>query len=305
MNARLLAQLERLGPVRRDEPLARHTTLGVGGPADLYFVAQGEEQLRAAFRLAREHGLPAFILGAGSNILVGDGGIRGLVIENRSGRVEGPRPNGDGLRVRAESGASLAPLARRLSLTGCAGLEWACGIPGTLGGALVYNAGAYGGCLQDVLVAARLLDEGGAIAEVGPEELALRYRGSALTRGILRGRLVLSLELRLMEGDPEALRRRVEELDARRRAAQPPGRNAGSMFKNPVEHPAWWLIDRVGLRGHRIGGAQISERHANFFLNLGEATAADVVALMNLARERVREQFGIELQPEVALVGEF
>jgi UDP-N-acetylmuramate dehydrogenase len=169
---------------------------------------------------------------------------------------------------------------------------------------VVYNAGAYGGCLRDVLVRATLCDGEGRIFDLGPEELALDYRGSVLTRGIVRGLTVLSVELRLWEGDADALRQRVRALDARRRAAQPAGRNAGSVFKNPVERPAWWLIDQVGLRGHRIGDAQISQKHANFILNLGQARAADVKALIDLARERVRERFGIELELEVGLVGE-
>ena len=305
MNEELLAELRQVGPLRLKEPLSRHTTFGVGGPADAYLAADTEEQLRAAFTIARRHGVPLFILGSGSNILVGDGGTRGLVIENRASQVQGPSPNGAGFKVRAASGVSFAGLARRLSFAGYAGLEWASGIPGTLGGAVVYNAGAYGSCLQDILKGIRLVDEQGAIIEMRPEELALGYRGSVFTRGVLRDKTVLSVDLTVHQGDAQTLRQRVRELDARRKAAQPAGRNCGSVFKNPVEHPAWWLIDQVGLRGHRIGNAQISEQHANFFLNLGGATAADVVALMELARSRVRERFGVDLEPEVALVGEF
>jgi len=191
-----------------------------------------------------------------------------------------------------------------LSFAGYAGLEWASGIPGSLGGAVVYNAGAYGGCLQDVLEGARLVDERDEVVELGPQELALGYRGSVFTRGVLRDRVVLSVDLRVRQGDPQALRQRVRELDARRRAAQPRGRNAGSMFKNPPERPAWWLIDQVGLRGYRIGDAQISQLHTNFFLNLGQARASQVKALMDLARARIRQKFGIELEAEVTLVGE-
>lgn len=304
MNEQALAELRAVGPVRLDEPLSRHTTFGVGGPADIYFAADSEEQLRQAAHWARRHRVPLFVLGSGSNILIGDGGIRGLVIENRTNKVEGPSPNGAGFKVRAASGISFAALARRLSFAGFAGLEWASGIPGTLGGAVVYNAGAYGGCLQDVLKAVRLADENDAVVEMRPDELALGYRGSVFTRGILRDRLILSVDLGVLEGDAQALASRIHELDTRRKAAQPPGRNAGSIFKNPVEHPAWWLIDQVGLRGHRIGNAQISEQHTNFFLNLGDARAADVIALMELARQRVRERFGLELEAEVALVGE-
>ncbi len=296
--------LRRLGPVRLMEPMRRHTTWGVGGPADVYFVARSQEELVRAFVLARQHDVPVFVLGSGSNVLVGDEGIRGLVIENQAVGLEGPRRENGWLLVRVQSGTSLASAARRLSFAGVAGLEWACGIPGTVGGAVVYNAGAYGGCLRDVLVTARLADAEGRLLEMGPDDLALGYRGSVLTRGLLRDLVVLSVDLRLWEGDARQLKGRVRELDARRKAAQALGRNAGSVFKNPPEHPAWWLIDQVGLRGHRIGDAQISEKHANFILNLGRARAADIAALIELARERVRQRFGVELELEVALVGE-
>jgi UDP-N-acetylmuramate dehydrogenase len=169
--------------------------------------------------------------------------------------------------------------------------------------AVVYNAGAYGGCLADVLLSVRVVN-GGRPMKIAASELSLGYRGSAFTRGILAGKLVLSADLLLHEGDAATLTQRIAELDARRLAAQPRGRNAGSIFKNTPEHPAWWLIDQVGLRGHSIGGAQISTRHTNFFVNRGRARAADIVALMDLARQKVEERFGIQLEAEVALVGE-
>jgi UDP-N-acetylmuramate dehydrogenase len=304
MNEAFLRQLRALGPVLLDEPLSRHTTFGVGGPADVYFQARSEEQLRGALRAAHEHGVSVFVLGAGSNVLILDGGIRGLVIENATDTVDGPMPNGAGLKVRAASGVSFAALSRRLSFAGYGGLEWASGIPGTLGGAAVYNAGAYGKSLIDVLKGIRIVDPENGIVEMRPEELALGYRNSAFTGGPLTGHVVLSVDLALEKGDAAELRARVRELDARRLSAQPRGRNAGSMFRNPEERPSWWLIDEVGLRGHRIGNAEISTQHTNFFLNLGGASAADVLALMELARSRVRERFGIELENEVATAGE-
>jgi UDP-N-acetylmuramate dehydrogenase len=307
MDEEFLTELRALGaavPVRLDEPMARHTTFGIGGPADCYAVATSEDHLLSLTDIAVQHGVPIFVLGSGSNVLVGDDGIRGLVIENRHDRCEEPALQASGgFRLRAASGASFATLARRLAQAGVAGLEWACGIPGTLGGAVVYNAGAYGGCLADVLLSVRVVN-GGRPMEIGASELSLGYRGSAFTRGILAGKLVLSADLLLHEGDAAALTQRIAELDARRLAAQPRGRNAGSIFKNTPEHPAWWLIDQVGLRGQRIGDAQISTRHTNFFVNRGRARAADVVALMDLARQRVEERFGIQLEAEVALVGE-
>ena len=299
----LIAELAGLGPLREDEPLARHTTFGIGGPADAYFVAASAEALAGAVALCHRYETPFFVLGSGSNILVGDGGIRGVTIENRATEVDGPQP-GDGVALlRAGSGASLAALARRLARQGWAGLEWAGGIPGTVGGAVVYNAGAYGGCLADILVSVRVGNSEGE-REVPAADLGLTYRGSAFTRGLLGGKAVLSAAFHLLRGDAAQLAERVSELDRRRLSAQPRGRNAGSIFKNAPEHPAWRLIDQAGLRGHRVGDAVISPKHCNFFVNAGHARAADVKALIDQARERVMARFSLELDLEVALVGE-
>jgi UDP-N-acetylmuramate dehydrogenase len=305
VDSQFLAEMRQAATVRLDEPMSDHTTFGIGGPADAYAIAESEKQLKALADTAHRHAAPFFILGAGSNILVGDGGIRGLVIENRSDRVDQPISQSNGsLLVRAQSGTSIAGLARRFSQAGLAGLEWACGIPGSLGGAVIYNAGAYGGCLADCLRSVRVTNSSTEVTELAASELALGYRGSAFTRGVLQGKVVLSADLILHEGDPQALTARVAELDARRQAAQPRERNAGSVFKNTPEHPTWWLIDQVGLRGHRTGDAQISPKHTNFIVNCGHASASDVKALMALAQERVEERFGLHLEPEVTLVGE-
>lgn len=300
----LLNELEGKVTIRRDEPLSRHTTIGVGGIADAYVTVKDQGQMQVVIAIARSNSCPVFVLGSGSNIIVSDLGIRGLVVENKNKSAEQPRATKEGYRLWADSGISLAALARRLSFSGYSGLEWASGIPGTIGGAVVYNAGAYGGCLQDVLTRVRLLDEEGRIVEETPEGLCLGYRGSAFTRGMMRGMVVLAVELSVRPTNPAKLRQRVQELDARRIAAQPKGLNAGSTFKNPLEYPAWWLIDRVGLRGHRIGDAQISDQHTNFFINLGHARATDFVALMDLAQERIKTRFRISLEPEIALIGE-
>ena len=208
--------------------------------------------------------------------------------------------------IRADAGASFAQISRHLSFQGLAGLEWACGIPGTIGGAVVYNAGAYGGCLGDVLQRIAVFDPdapgGEHVIEAG--DLGLVYRGSAFTRGMMAGRSVLWAEFALWPGDEAELRARIADYDARRLKAQPRGRNAGSFFKNPPDHPAWRLLDSVGMRGYQIGGAQFSDKHCNFLINAGDATAADVAALMHEAQRRVREQHGIELHNEVTLVGE-
>jgi len=300
-----LDRLRELGEVHLDEPLARHVTFGVGGPADAFFVALTEDQLRGGFALARSNDVPVFIFGSGSNVLVGDGGVRGLVIENRTDAIVGPAQNGAGLKVRVASGVSFAALARRMANAGYAGVEWACGIPGSLGGAVVTNAGAYEHSLAPALVGARLADGKGVIAELTADELDLTYRNSAFSRGQITDRIVLSVDLRVQDGDVRELKAKVKELDRQRKAAQPPGRNCGSVFKNPADHPSWWYVEQVGLRGHRIGQAQFSERHANFILNLGGAKATDIMSLIRLAQERTREQFGVELDTEVMMVGEF
>jgi UDP-N-acetylmuramate dehydrogenase len=302
----LFHDLAQIAPVKRDEPLGRYTTFGVGGPADAFVVASTADQVAATVRLCRETGTPFFILGSGSNIVIGDKGIPGVTIGNQAAAQTQPESIVNGEQrflVRADAGCSFAGLARHLAFAGYAGLEWACGIPGTVGGAVVYNAGAYGGCLGDVLRRVAVGDEAGE-HELKAEELGLVYRGSAFTRGLMAGRAVLWAEVALWPGDPGDLKARVQDYDRRRLAAQPRGRNAGSFFKNPPGQPAWKLIEAVGLRGHRIGGAEFSDKHCNFMVNAGNATAADVFALKSLAQTRVREQFGIDLENEVALVGE-
>ncbi len=301
----LANELERLGELRRAELMARHTTFGIGGPADLYLKIVDSETLVAAATAVRRAGVPLFILGSGSNVLVGDDGIRGVVIENDAKRIAGPTLIRDGIAgVRGESGASFAATARRLCRAGYWGLEWAVGIPGTLGGAVVYNAGAYGGCLADVLTEIEVLEPDGARRAIPASDLCLEYRGSVFTRGLLRDRVILGLTFELRPGDPEQIVSHIAGLDEKRLATQPRGRNAGSIFKNPSEHPAWWLIDQVGLRGARAGDAEISAKHANFFSNVGRARAGEVKQLMDLAARRVLEQYAIELHLEVALIGE-
>jgi UDP-N-acetylmuramate dehydrogenase len=300
----LFGRLKATAPTRRDEPLARHVTFGIGGPADMLVTVRSAEELARAVVTAREFGAPLFILGAGSNILVGDRGIRGVVIDNQAKRMDGPAERGGEWLVRAESGASFATLARHLAKDGFGGIEWASGIPGSLGGAVVYNAGAYGGCLADVARSVTMLLGDGAQREMAAAELKLTYRNSIFTRGECDGCVVLAVTFAVTRGEPAALLRRIDEIDAQRLGAQPRGRTGGSTFKNPEGRHAWELIDAVGLRGYRIGDAQISEKHCNFFLNTGAARAADVYALMREARRRVRERFGIELENEVVLVGE-
>lgn len=298
----LAARLEGQGELRRDEPLSRHTTFGIGGPADLFLTVRDAGQLGFAVNAAHEAGVSIFVLGSGSNILVADAGMRGLVIDNRARREEA---DGSGLRYRVESGTSFAAFSRKMCRQGLEGMAWAVGIPGTLGGAVVYNAGAYGGCLADVLTRVRLQEHGDGDEWIEAANLGLVYRGSVFTRGQFDGRTVLEAEVQLAPGDAKALLERAASYDARRLGAQPRGRNAGSMFKNPPQSPAWKLIDEAGLRGATRGDAAISDKHCNFFVNYGNARAADVAWLVEEAQRRVREQYGIELQREVAFVGDW
>ena len=305
MNEDLIKALNEIAEVRTDEPVSRHATFGVGGPADVYVIAKTEDELRLAYAAAKAHEAPAFIFGSGSNVLVGDLGIRGVTIENRTSDVSEPSQNGHGLKIRVASGVSLATLARRMASAGYGGIEWACGIPGSIGGAVVSNAGAYDRSLKDVLKNVRVGDATGNVSTVPLTDLHLEYRHSAFTEGEIANVVLLSADLYVNEADKEELKAKVQEFDADRKASQPPGQNCGSVFKNPIDHPSWWYVDQVGLRGHRIGNAQFSELHTNFILNLGGATARDIVQLIELAEERVEAQFEVDLEREVALIGEF
>ena len=285
--------------LRQGEALARHTSSRMGGPADLFLVAETLSDLRQAANIAWKHDLPLFILGGGSNILVSDAGVRGLVIANRARAVAF-----EGTRVRAESGASLSTLARRCIGKGLAGLEWAIGVPGTIGGAVVGNAGAHGGDVAGSLESARILQPGGDEREWRNAELGFAYRTSVIKHSAPKS-VILDVIFGLEQEPAEAIQTRADEYNAHRKATQPPGASIGSMFKNPPGDYAGRLIDQVGLKGKRVGNAQISPVHANFFVNLGEARAADVMALIESAREAVLAQFGVTLELEVQLVGDW
>jgi UDP-N-acetylmuramate dehydrogenase len=290
------------------EPLARYTSARLGGPAEFFAVAEGADELAEMVRAAWRVGVKITLLGGGSNLLVSDAGVRGLVVLNRARAVEF-RENSDPPVVRAESGMNLGVLARQCVLRGLGGLEWAATVPGTVGGAVYGNAGAHGGDLAGCLLMAEILQPDGTVRQWSPEELAFGYRTSALKRHGLgqngRGAVVLAAELALRRGDAAELQARVEEFVAHRKSTQPPGASIGSMFKNPPGDYAGRLIEAAGLKGARIGQAEISSLHANFFVNLGDARAADVFALIHLAHEAVKTKFGVNLQLEVELVGEW
>ena len=287
--------------VAENRPLARHTSLRVGGPADLLVTAESASALRQAVSLAWEQGVPCFVLGSGSNVLVADAGIRGLVVLNKA-RAAGVVEGG----LRAESGAALATVARLAVSAGLAGLEWASGIPGTVGGAVVGNAGAWGSDVASTLRQATVLQAGGELATWPAARFEYGYRTSVLKRqGPGRRAVVLEAEFRLQPAEEGSLRARVAEITARRRASQPAGASCGSVFRNPPGDHAGRLVEAAGLKGERQGGAIISPVHANFVVNEGEATASDVRSLVELMRSEVQARFGVSLALEIELLGEW
>lgn len=284
--------------LRREEPLARRTTLRVGGCADVYVEPAGEQELGEVVRLCRDAGVRFFVLGRGSNLLVRDGGIRGVVIS--LGHEAFSRILVEGVRLRCGAGVRLKQVAveaRRLDL---GGLEFLEGIPGSLGGALRMNAGAMGCWTFDRVESVRFMDRDGRVEERDRSELEVRYRGCPWFREhIALGALLL--------GEPttrEEIERRVQEFNRRRWTTQPAAPSAGCIFKNPERIPAGKLIDELGLKGMRVGDAVISDVHANFIVNEGEATASEVLELIELVRGRARVERGVELETEVEIVGE-
>ncbi len=291
--------------LRVDEPLAAYTTLRVGGPADFLAVARTTDEVVALVRAAVELGLPWRVVGRGSNLLIADQGVRGLVIRNAANGVRiGPGDAPDRARVRADAGVSCANLASRAVKEGLAGLEFAVAIPGTIGGAVVQNAGAHGREMVDVLRAVEYLSAEGELATAPVEQLELAYRHSRFKRPP-GGEAVLRAEICLTRASPETVAEKVREIRAWRAASQPTEPSAGSIFTNPPGDYAGRLIDAAGLKGLVIGGAQISSKHANFIVNLGGARAADVAALIDRAQAEVERQFGVHLEPEVERIGEW
>jgi UDP-N-acetylmuramate dehydrogenase len=278
-------------------PLARHTTIGTGGPARFFARPETLDELVDALRWAREHGVAVEVVGLGSNLLVHDAGVDALVLR-LAGELAVAHVEGETLV--AGGGASNAVCLHRARAAGLGGFEFASAIPGTAGGGLRMNAGAYGREWRDVLVDAVVVDADGP-RTLGSAELDLSYRHSGLRRGEVVARARFALE----QSSPEAVKARVAELLARRKATQPTNkRTFGSVFKNPsAELGAGRAIEACGLKGHRIGGAVVSPRHANFIENAGGATSADCLALMAEARRRVHERFGVELEHEVRLLG--
>jgi len=280
------------------EPLAKRTTLRVGGSADLYVEPASEADLAAVLCFCRRRDRPFLVLGRGSNLLVKDGGFRGVVIclaQPQFSRIQ----VADSL-LRCGAGARLKAVAVEAKRNGLAGLEFLEGIPGTVGGALRMNAGAMGAAIFDLVESVRLMDLDGAVHERAAREFTAGYRSCPS----LRNHIALTAVVRGEPGDREAIEQRMNEYSRKRWHSQPAAPSAGCMFRNPPAIPAGRLIDELGLKGTRVGGAAVSAEHANFIVNDGTATARDVLALIELVRQRARVERGIELDPEVEIVGE-
>lgn len=283
-------------------PIAPYTTARIGGLADMLVIVRSQEELTQAVGVCWQHQIPFRLLGGGSNVLVSDQGIRELVILNKAKGFE-ILPQNDGAIARADSGVMTSNFSHKLGLAGLAGFEWAATIPGTIGGAVYGNAGAYGGDIQESLRKAVLLTPDG-LTEFTADQMDYGYRTSRLKRGELSG-VVLAAEFYLKNGDPDVIRNKIEELTTRRRNSQPPGASMGSMFKNPSGDFAGRLIEACGLKGTRIGNAEISTVHGNFIINSGNTSAGDVKSLIDLIQTSVFKQFGIELHLEVELIGDW
>ena len=282
-----------------DEPMSRHTTFRVGGPADFFVTPKAKEEVRDVIRICKEAGMPYYIIGNGSNLLVSDAGYRGVIVqiykEMNEVKVEGDL-------VKAQAGALLSGIAAKALGAELSGFEFASGIPGTIGGACVMNAGAYGGEMKDVLESVTVLTGEGKIIELGRNELELGYRTSVIAK---KGYIVLGAALKLERGDGEKIKTYMDELKEKRVTKQPlEYPSAGSTFKRPEGYFAGKLIEDAGLRGFQVGGAQVSEKHCGFVINRDHATAADIMELMRQVQIRVKENSGVDLEPEVKRLGD-
>jgi UDP-N-acetylmuramate dehydrogenase len=283
----------------RDEPLARFTTMRVGGPADLFATVHNLFELRALVRFARARDIPHFVLGRGSDLVISDRGIRGLVVQDRA---EGSRV--DGTSYIADAGVPMARAATETQKAGLTGLEFGLAIPGTVGGAVWANAGAHEADMAGVLETARVLDVEGREAAIATADLGLSYRDSRFKRA--RGELILEATFRLELAEPDLIKSRLDDIRRWRQAHQPLGLpSAGSVFRNPPDDSAGRLIEAAGLKGTRIGGAVVSEKHANFIVNDQKGTATDVRRLGDQVRAVVARETGIELEYEVEFAGDW
>ncbi len=286
-------------PLLLNEPMSRHTSFRIGGPADVLALPADERELQALLRTADAQGVPVTLIGNGSNLLVRDGGIRGLVIK-LGNMLNASSAQGEELTF--GSGVSLAMASKRAAALGLSGMEFAVGIPGTIGGAVYMNAGAYDGEMSKVVTSVRVMDMRGELSELSADELDFSYRHTALQGS---GRIVVSVTVCLTRGEQEAIMAKMADFSQRRQSKQPlelP--SAGSMFKRPPGYFAGTLIEQTGLKGYTVGGAQVSPKHAGFVVNIGGATASDVLRLIADVQERVYAAHGVRLEPEVLVLGE-
>ena len=302
MNDQFLTELQNVmggSGIFMEEPMKKHTTFRVGGPADV-LVQPDETALAAILVLCRQYHVSYSFIGNGSNLLVGDKGIRGVVIEmtDPMGNIEV-----DGTKITAQAGAMLSKIANTAASNGLGGMEFAAGIPGSVGGAVVMNAGAYGGEMKDIIEKVYVLDENGAQLELDRDALDLGYRHSCIPE---KKYIVTKVVLELVPRNEAEIRSEMKELNEKRAEKQPlQYPSAGSTFKRPEGYFAGKLIMDAGLRGYQVGGAQVSEKHCGFVINKGDATAADICQLMRDVSDKVQAQFGVVLEPEVKMIGEF
>ncbi len=287
--------------VKENVSLAPYTSARIGGPADIFITAESADDLAHIVKLLDKQEMDYILLGGGSNVLVSDRGVRGVVVLNRAKAVR--FHNGDQPSVTVESGVVFSNLANRCAVKGLAGLEWAATVPGTIGGAVYGNAGAFGGDVAGNLIWTEILTENGR-EKFTVEQMGYGYRTSVLKRGELDG-VVLSAEFALKNSTKEEVTVKIEQFSAHRKATQPPGASMGSMFKNPDGDYAGRLIEAAGLKGTRIGNAEISPVHGNFFINHANTKAEDIRALIVLAQKSVKEKLGVTLELEVELIGEW
>jgi UDP-N-acetylmuramate dehydrogenase len=291
------------GKISFDVPMAKYTSLGVGGRADALTLPQDEEDLRVILHFAKEKTIPYYVLGKGTNVIIRDGGLRGIVISLSQGfrSIRIIDRDGEEVSISTEAGVNLERLVRFAEEKNLTGLEAFSGIPGTLGGALAMNAGAFGSEMRDVVKSVAMMEGTGTVVVKGRKDLRFHYRNLVLSKGTI----ILEAILGVTKAKGEEIAAKVEGFQRRRFQSQPWNvPTAGSIFKNPEGAPAGQLIDELGLKGYRIGDARISEKHGNFIVNEGDATAAEVLALMAFIRDQVYEKRGIRLTPEVHIIGE-
>ena len=288
------------GKVKKQELMSGHTTFRTGGPAEFFVTPDSAEMTARLIGLCKEEKIPYYMIGNGSNLLVGDRGIRGVVIQTQK---EMQQIRTEGNVIRAQAGALLSKIAAEALANGLTGFEFAAGIPGTLGGACVMNAGAYGGEMKQVLREVTLLDASGMLCRMKTDELELGYRTSRIAK---EGYIVLEAAIELEKGNPTSIRQTMDELKNRRAEKQPlEYPSAGSTFKRPEGYFAGKLIEDAGLRGFSVGGAQVSEKHCGFVINKEKATSADILELIEKVAEIVWDRFRVKLEPEVKMIGEF